>query len=716
MDSNLKNQLLTDIISRTDMAALVGRYTTVVERSGHLVAHCPFHTHEQGTTTSLVIDPTLHYCFCLDCDKQWGPIDFLIEAEQLTYAESVAHLAAEAGLTLPADWDEDNAVRQPELPPSALFEANRYALRRFHHNLLSTQEGRDIGLAYFRERGVNDEMIERFTLGYALEGRSPFADAARADGISPAAMEQVGLAVSDEHGSLRDRYRGRVIFPVFTVSGEPVAFGARTLRTSKDVAKYVNSPESAIYSKSVELYGLWQAREEITRVNRCILVEGYLDVISMHQAGLTNVVAASGTSLTEGQVSLLGRFTNRVTVIFDADAAGIKASLRSIDMLLGADMEIDIVSLPEGEDPDSYARSHSREEIESYLADHAIDFIEFKLSLARDKIRRDPIERARVVADIISSIAAVPHRGRMRTMLSRTAFLLNMSERTLAGQLLHKVNERLERRHRTPHSTPQTGGMGDTETDSDIRGILRPKEEELLGYVIRNALLYFCDTVEDVAEGEEPHIYPTNTIEYIAAEMERDSIGFSNPDLATLFNEALRLSRLSTDELMSQFEQEADRVRDEMIETERQKVLERAADLRTIEREEKLIEQKADELWDHTYQQLCGAHVVKGLLAVADPEIRQLATRLLRPAALLSKIHTRHGGNCESEQDRLFQLVTHALCTLKATIVRVRIDDITRRLRSEKDPAKVSELLTQRMTLDRAKTALAPFIGDRVLT
>lgn len=717
------DRILAMIMARTDMAAIVGRYAPVAERSGRLVARCPFHA---SAGMSLVVDPEMKLCFCLECDRQWGPVDLLMEMEHINYVEAVANLAAAAGVELPAGFRDkllamsDEALRQAGVNPSAMFRANRFAAGHFHRTLLSTGEGQSVGLAYLRERGVNDAMIERFMLGYAIEARTDFYDSARRASIDPATMAEVGLVVATERGDHYDRYHGRVIFPVFTVSGQPVAFGARTLRTSKDIAKYVNSPESAIYSKSNELYGLYQAREAMARCNRCILVEGYLDVISMHQAGIENVVAASGTSLTEGQVALIRRFTDTVTVIFDADAAGVKASLRSIDMLLAADMKIDIVSLPEGDDPDSFARSHTREEIEAYLEANAIDFIMFKLKLAADRIRKDPIERARLVGDIVNSIAALPDRGRMRTMISRTAFMLKINEKTLASQLQQRVAERLEQRSRRnsrqslPLSGglhPSVGGAPDDETDAAaVASVMRSKEEEILGYVVRNALVFFCDNYDPETEEK----FPVTVIDYVASDMKCDELYFTNSDLARIFAAALAYVHEVDEEQLLSFEEEAQRARDDMERNKRAILLEKAADLRTIEREERLIAEQGEALRDAVYKRLCGCYAAHMLMISPDPEVRKGATRLLRPHTLLSRIHTRTT-TVESEAERLGALIPQALCVWRAAVVKMQIDRITRRLGRATDMEEIRSLMEERIRLDRLKAELAPFIGDRVL-
>lgn len=712
IDSNF-DKLLADIISSTDMRALVARYGSVSERSdGMYASRCPFHT---ATTSGLVIDPEHNVCFCLECDDQWGAVDFLMARERISYAEAVGRLAKAAAIELSPEFKSYLSTTSPhreptDIAPSELINANRFAIDYFHKTLTGTDDGRSIGLAYLRERSVSDAMIERFNLGYALEDRTHFFKAAVAAGHSPAALATVGLVVATDRGDHYDRYHGRVIFPVHTVSGEPIAFGARTLRTDKDTAKYVNSPESIIYSKSNELYGLYQAREAIETQGYCVLVEGYLDVISMHQAGLQNVVAASGTSLTEGQVALLRRFTDRITVIFDSDAAGIKASVRSIDMLLSADMEVSLVSLPDGEDPDSYARTHSREEIERYLADNAIDFVEFKMRLGAERIKKDPIERARVINDIIASISTIPDRRRMRAFITRTAFAFKMNERTLADQLQKKVAERLARRYQRTQSALNGAHADDGSDGAAFASVVRSTEEELLGYVVRNAMVFFCDTVQP----DSDQVVATSVIEFVDSELKIDNLRFRNNDLGTVFDRALEISRRVADEDLEPYRIAADRRRAEMVESKRTELLGRSIDMASLDREERMLEEESEKLWNETFDDLCGQHVANILLADRDPGIRSVTARLVRPHEMLSKIHTRNNV-IENERQRLSTLLPHALCVLKMAVVKNEITDIAQRLSAATDPEEIRKLMERRMTLDRLKQEFSRFLGNRVI-
>lgn len=715
MSNDSLDSTLSAIVRGVDLPAIVGRYTVVSPRhDGMSAAHCPFHT---TRTASMVVDSANSICYCRECGGEWGPVDFVMRAESVDYRKAIEMLALEAAVAVNFEVGGERAatVEPQTYSPDQLMAANRFAVMHFHDTLTSTDEGRDIGLAYFRERNINDAMIERFKLGYSLESRSHFFEAATAASHPAGALAEIGLVVATDRGEHYDRYHGRVVFPVFTVSGEPVAFGARVLRTDrKDVAKYVNSPESVIYSKSNELYGLYQARDAIVERGRCILVEGYMDVISMHQAGIENVVAASGTSLTEGQVSLLKRFTDRVIVIFDADAAGVKASVRSIDMLLSADMEVSLVSLPEGEDPDSYSRSHTREQIESYLEDHAIDFVDFKMALGAERVKKDPIERARLIGDIISSIATIPDRRRMRHFVTRTAFAFKMNERTLVDQLLKRVNERVDRRHQRQRAdrlgVAPGEGAAHGEGEESLAAQLRSTEEELLGYVVRNAMLFFCDTVSEGGDS----VVPTSVIDFVDSELTIDNLRIYNRDFAALFSRALEVAHGVTDDDLEVYRSLADTSRDEFVARRREALMERSIDMATLDREERLLGEEAERVWNDRYDQLSAGHVARVLLADPDAGIRALTAKLLRPHEVLSRIHTRTTV-VESERQRLGSLIPNALCVIKLTVVKDEIDSITAKMSTVVDPDEIRAMMQRRIELDKLKTEFARFLGNRVM-
>ncbi|MBQ1836608.1 MAG: DNA primase, partial [Paludibacteraceae bacterium] len=398
------DQLTIDkIMSAAKIEEVVGEYVSLHRRGVNLKGLCPFHSEK---TPSFVVSPSKGICHCFGCGKGGNPVNFIMEIEQVNYYEALKMLAKKYGIEVEERelTDEQKAQRSER---EALFAANEFARDYFADILTNNAEGRSVGLTYFRERGINDASIKTFQLGYSLSEKDAFTKEALKKGFSKEYLVKTGLTLDNEFGVV-DRFRGRVIYPVQTISGKVVAFGGRILKKSDKLAKYVNSPESEIYHKSDQLYGIYQAKQDIVRNDRCYLVEGYMDVISMHQSGIKNVVASSGTSLTTGQIRLIHRFTNNVTVLYDGDAAGIHASIRGIDMLLAEGMNIKVVSLPDGEDPDSYSQTHNADETVAFLENNAVDFLKFKTQLLMADAGNDPIKRAQLIQDIVKSISVIP--------------------------------------------------------------------------------------------------------------------------------------------------------------------------------------------------------------------------------------------------------------------------------------------------------------------
>lgn len=382
------------VMDATDIVDVVKEFVTLRKSGANYKGLCPFHNER---TPSFSVSPAKQLCKCFSCGKGGNAVHFLMELEQMTYPEAIKWLGRKYGIEVKEkELTDTERIEQSER--ESMFALNEWANNYFQNILHDNVDGVAIGMAYFRSRGFRDDIIRKFNLGYSLEQRDAFANAAMAHGFSKEYLLKTGLCYQTEDGHLFDRYHGRVIFPVHTVSGRVVAFGGRVLNTEKhkNVGKYVNSPESEIYSKSHELYGLYQAKQAIVKHGRCFLVEGYTDVISMHQSGVENVVASSGTSLTEGQIRLLHRFTENITVLYDGDAAGIKASLRGIDMLLAEGLNIKVLLLPDGDDPDSFARKHRSEEFQNYIDQHQVDFIKFKTNLLLKGAEGDPIKTCRI--------------------------------------------------------------------------------------------------------------------------------------------------------------------------------------------------------------------------------------------------------------------------------------------------------------------------------
>ena len=376
------------ILEAADIVNVVSEFVTLRKRGVNYVGLCPFH---DDKSPSFYVSPAKNICKCFACGAGGTPVHFIMNHEQLSYYEALRFLAKKYNIEI-QERELTEQEKQARNERESMLIVNNWAANYFQQNLHEHAEGRSVGMRYFAERGLREEMIRKFQLGYSLDQRDALFRSATAAGYKPSYLEKTGLVIRYDNGRVNDRFRGRVIFPVHTLSGKVVAFGGRILKKDEKAAKYVNSPESEIYHKGNELYGLYFAKQAIVKKDRCFLVEGYMDVIGMHQVGIENVVASSGTALTGGQIRLIHRFTGNITVLYDGDAAGIKAALRGIDMLIEEGMKVKVVLLPDGEDPDSFAR-RGASAFDTYIQEHETDFIRFKMQLALQDAANDPIRR-----------------------------------------------------------------------------------------------------------------------------------------------------------------------------------------------------------------------------------------------------------------------------------------------------------------------------------
>ena len=403
----IPRETVQKILDTARVEEVIGDFVTLRKRGADLWACCPFHGEK---TPSFHVIPSKGQYYCFGCHKGGSAVGFIMDYEHLSYVEALRYLARKYNIEIveKEETAEDIANRQRN---ESLLLVSEYA-GNFFKEQLRTEEGRSVGLEYFHSRGLEDATIEKYGLGWAPSSRHALTDAAKAAGYKDEYLLETGLcAAYDSDNTLHDRFYDRVVFPIHSVSGRVIAFGARTLKSKeagKPYAKYVNSKESDIYVKNKSLYGIWFAKNEMARRDKCYLVEGYLDVLSMHQLGITNVVASSGTALTEGQIGLIKRFTQNVTIMYDGDSAGIHAALRGIDMFLREGMNVKVVLIPDGDDPDSYSRKHSLAEVEEFLAGAEMDFVDFKSSLLMKDTAKDPLKRAEVINDIADTIADIP--------------------------------------------------------------------------------------------------------------------------------------------------------------------------------------------------------------------------------------------------------------------------------------------------------------------
>ena len=521
------------IYAAANIVDIVSDYVTLRRKGVNYVACCPFHNEK---TPSFVVSPAKGLFKCFGCGKGGNAVTFLMEHESLTYPEALKMVAKRYGIEVHEKEFSEEEVRRND-DRESMFALNGWAAEYFANYLHHEAEGMNVGMSYFRRtRGLTDATIRKFGLGFCPAKGDRMSQAALAAGYKREFLLSTGLSlVSERDGALYDRFRDRVIFPVHNISGRIVAFGGRTLRTDKAVAKYQNSPESEIYSKKRELYGLYFAKKAIQQLNFAILVEGYLDVISMHQAGIENVVSSSGTSLTTEQIRLLGRFTKNITVIYDGDAAGIHASLRGIDMILKEGMNVRVVLLPEPEDPDSFARAHTADEVQEYIRANEQDFLAFKARLLLKDAEGDPIRKAALIGDMVQSIAQIPDAIQRSVFIKECARIMDIDEQILISEVARK----------------RLTTSGDRETDEFLRRQTVQRQREAAQHEVEYArrveagssfealereivkyLLKFGHCSFDFKEGRE--MVPCNVAEVIFGELSDDNITFRNPVYAKI--------------------------------------------------------------------------------------------------------------------------------------------------------------------------------------
>jgi DNA primase len=509
----------------TDAAQIqdvVSDYVTLKKRGVNLLGLCPFHNEK---TPSFIVSPGKGIFKCFGCGKGGNAVHFIMGHEQISYYDALKFLAKKYHIEVQERElsPEEMAVRNDR---ESMFLVNDFAQKHFTQTLLHHIDGKSIGLSYFRERGFRDDIIQKFQLGYSLEQRDAFTQAAIKAGYNKEYLIKTGLTLEGENNYVADRFRGRVMFPVHSLSGKVVAFGGRILKKDDKMAKYVNSPESEIYHKSNELYGIYFAKQAIVKQDRCFLVEGYTDVISMHQSGIENVVSSSGTSLTPGQIRLIHRFTENVTVIYDGDAAGIKASIRGIDLLLEEGLNIKVLLLPDGDDPDSFARKQNASDFIEYVEKNSSDFIRFKTNLLLADAGNDPIKRAGLVQDIVSSIAIIPNNIIRGEYVKECSTLLNVDEQMLYHQINILKNTEQEK-NLTRRQTEDTNALPPPETDNYISNSTIVSKFDELERNILQIMVKYGDAILYYADAENPT--PLTVGLYILDELERDNLQFHNP-------------------------------------------------------------------------------------------------------------------------------------------------------------------------------------------
>jgi len=679
----IPQETVNRILDSAQIVDVIGDFVTLKKRGANHIACCPFHN-EKTPSFSVSASKGIYKCF--GCGKSGTAVGFVMEHENMSYTEALKYLAKKYHIEVVEKEESAEEIAQRQRHESLML-VSEYA-GKFFQDSLQTDEGRNIALQYFRSRGLEDETIRKYGLGWAPLSRKALSESARAAGYKEEFLIETGLSIKYDDGRLVDRFYDRVIFPIHSVSGRVIAFGGRTLKTDKSVAKYVNSPETEIYVKSRSLYGIYFAKNEISRQDRCILVEGYLDVLSMHQLGITNVVASSGTSLTVEQIRLIRKFTNNITIIYDGDGAGIKAALRGIGLVLKEGMNVKVVLLPDGQDPDDFAKRHTLEEVRDHIAQNEQDFINFKTDLLLDEAGNDPIQRAKLINDIADTIALIPDAVVRAVYVRSSAAKFEIEERILADRVsktrteILMADEKQKERERQRaagsyrQSSPQDGSdvpppmpddyypeeYGEPVPDAPPvvqpaqhegpivinEPYLAPCEKELLGFILEEGCseLQFDVDSKYYVEGEQ-----VNVAEFIDGTLADDDADFVNQSYRKVYDEYFRMY----DEGLTQ----------QQMQTR--------------------------------------------LLNSMDPEIAAVAKELLIEKYQITV--KNYEQSLTAVSTRLVQFIPKTLLAYHCKKVEMILKDLTARLAAEQDPDRQVEILAQISDYNRARTRLNNELG-----
>lgn len=706
------------ILDAAQIVDVVSEFVTLRRRGVNYIGLCPFHNEK---TPSFSVSPSKGLCKCFSCGKGGNVVHFIMEHEQLSYYEALKWLARKYNIEV-KERELTEEEKQASNLRESLFVVNQFASEYFQNVLYNVEEGQRIGMTYLRSRGFRDDIIKKFQLGYSTDNRDALARTAIEKGYKPEFLEKTGLCYRKDDGTLRDRFWGRVIFPVHTLSGKVVAFGGRVLNAAtKNVQmKYVNSPESEIYHKSRELYGIYFAKQAMVRQDRCFLVEGYTDVISMHQSGIENVVASSGTALTSDQIRLIHRFTNNITVLYDGDGAGIKASIRGIDMLLEEGMNVKVCLLPDGDDPDSFARKHNATEYQAYINDHEVDFIRFKTDLLIEEAGKDPIKKANLITSIVKSISVIPDSITRNVYIRECSEMLRMEERVLVnavGKLKEQADENRKKeeqrkeyraRLQAEQQATQQAAVSTPPADAEVSGAL--------------ASLSGADApIESIVPGDELPPMPEDggvDSSYPPAPVEDNYISF----IPAEGNE---------EELF--YKQEVDLMR--MLIRYGEKVMCMTEDEEGNEIPVTVAEYIAEGLHNDSlgfhialHRRVlneCVAHIhdsgfcaERYFVSHLDPEVSKLAAEMASDRYVLSKYHSR-GQKIVTDEERLYELIPRLLVDFKLNIVTAELNHILKALTTNSEVSRDSksayEIMQRYKQLHEVRIVLARHAGDRVV-
>jgi DNA primase len=638
------------ILDAAQIVDVIQEFVPLKKRGANYLGLCPFHNEK---TPSFTVSPSKEIFKCFGCGKVGNSVNFIMEHEHLTYPEALKYLARKYHIeVVEKELTQEEVEKQNER--ESLLVVTAYASRQFSENLFQSDEGMTVGLSYFRERGFMQATLKKFEIGYSLEKRDAFTKRALDDGYKQDFLVKTGLSILHED-HLFDRFSGRVMFPIHSLSGQVLGFGGRVLKKDEKTAKYLNSPESEIYHKSRIVYGIFQARKAISQFDKCYLVEGYTDVLSLHEAGIENVVASSGTSLTQEQVRLIKRFTPNITILYDGDAAGIKASIRGIDIVLEEGLNVKIVLLPDGEDPDSYSKKVSNGEFAKYLKEKETDFIRFKTELLLEEASSDPVKKANLIRDIVRSIAVIPET------ITRTVYIKECSTQLGIQEtiLYHEVNKtRQQRSFQDRNKFPEPDDLPVPPLQISKQTVpvgLTPSVAER--EIIRLLMRYGSNEFErhlSKADGKEEVI---TVSDYIVKEIISDDLQFDDPAYANIFSE-------------------------------------------------------------YRFAMEQGTFIAEnGFVKHPDPAVSRLAADLLSEPHTLSKIYSLKQAFVETEEMKLKDVVPDVILVFKSGKIKNRIKEIQAQIKTVQDAGdidKAMELIRKKMALSSALTMISEKLGNRV--
>lgn len=673
------------ILDAANIVDVVSEFVTLRRRGVNFVGLCPFHNEK---TPSFYVSPAKGLCKCFSCGKGGNVIHFLMEHEQMTFSQAAEWLATKYGIPF-RKRELTNTEKELQNRRESLFITNKFACDYFERALLDTPKGRAIGLAYLRKRGFRDDIIEKFHLGYSPDEPDSLARTALSQGFTKENLITTGVCYERESdGSLRDRFRGRVIFPVLSLSGKVVAFGGRIMSTDAKAAKYVNSPESIIYSKSRELYGLYQAKQAIVRKDRCFLTEGYADVISMHQSGVENVVASSGTSLTPGQIRLIHRFTNNITVLYDGDKAGIKASLRGIDMLLAEGMNIKVLLLPDGEDPDSFAQGRSATQFQQYIEQHQVDFIRFKVNLLMEDAADDPYSRSELIKSITQSISVIEDPIVRSVYITECSQIMKIDERLLINDVNRRQREQLQ------NASSATRPTNKVEEQPSNEQPQQPQEEEG-----RDAT---ANGREQAATQPEPELSAQEQLRNSVRSLKREGFGPIMEKERLLAQLIVRYCGKVICVVQSQEGEQNITVGQFIVQSLKND---------GVEFRHPVYKRFVELASEHLEEQ--GFESERYFMSHPEPFVSLTAASLLEERYQLSALFNDAKPLPQGQQ--LLQLTRHIMADWQMELLRLEIKEIEKAIQTSESMEQLTQLQQQYQKLLEARNILSKELGDRVV-